>query len=228
MIPPNIVEAAIDRGIHVLGITDHNSAENVKAVRSAARGTDVTVIGGIEVSSAEEVHVLALFDNDAELERFGQLIYQHLHGANDPDAFGYQWVVDEEGGVIDMNPRLLIGATTMAIADVVERVHEFEGVAIAAHVDRQSYSVVSQLGFIPGDLSLDAIELSPFFGTKGFAGSELIAAGGMVHPQVRFSDAHFVEEIARSSTEFVMAEPTVAEIRLALRGEEGRMVVGRS
>jgi len=225
MIPPNIVEAAIDRDIDVLGITDHNSAENVAAVQAAAQGTGLTVIGGMEVTSVEEVHVLSLFDSENELLDFQQFIYRHLHGTNDPDAFGYQWVVDREGGVVDVNPRLLIGATTLTVSEVVDSIHRHGGLAIAAHVDRQSFSIVSQLGFIPADLAVDAIELSPFFGRNGFGDAELEAAGGSGLPRVRFSDAHHVDDVGRSTTRVVARDATVEDIVMALRGEQGRGIV---
>ena len=228
MIPQNILDAAADRKIDVIGITDHNTAENVEAVRSAAELTGIRVIGGMEVTSLEEVHVLALFDGAMELASFQAFIYANLHGTNDPDAFGYQWVVDPEGGVIDVNPRLLIGATTLPIRDVVGSIHSFGGVAIAAHIDRQSFSIISQLGFIPGNLDLDGVELSPFHVRNGFGANDLATAsgGGSTLPTVTFSDAHYLDEVGRACTEAVMAEGSVAELRLALHGEEGRLIRG--
>lgn len=225
MIPPNIVETAKERGIDVLGITDHNSAENVEAVQAAAEGTGLTVLGGMEVTTAEEVHVLGIFENALDIKDFQRFIYNHLHGSNEPETFGHQWVVDEEGGVIDMNPRLLMGATTLLLDEVVASIHELAGLAIAAHVDRQSFSVVSQLGFIPDGLEVDAIELSPFFGSNAFGEGELQAAGGGDRVRVTFSDAHYVHEIARSSTTFTVAHPTVQELLMAIQGESGRAIV---
>ena len=228
MIPQNILRAAAGRKIDVIGITDHNTAENVASVRAAAETTGIRVVGGMEVTSLEEVHVLALFDGDAELASFQAFVYAHLHGANDPDAFGYQWVVDPEGGVIDVNPRLLIGATTLPVHDVVGSIHSFGGVAIAAHVDRPSFSVISQLGFIPGNLDLDGVELSPFYARNGFGADDLASAagGGRAPATVTFSDAHHVEDVGRAFTELVVADGSVAELRLALHGEEGRSVLG--
>jgi len=228
MIPPNILQAATEKKLDVIGITDHNSAENVAAMREAAETTGIRVVGGMEVTSAEEVHLLALFDGDEELAGFQQLVYDNLHGTNDTEAFGYQWVVDAEGGVIDVNPRLLIGATVLSVHEVVDGIHGFGGVAIAAHVDRQSFSIIGQLGFIPEDLDLDAVELSPFSRENGFGPDELAAgvAGDRKLVAVRFSDAHHVDEIGRAATELIVADGSVAELRLALRGEGGRAVVG--
>ena len=228
MIPQNILRAAAERKLDAIGITDHNTAENVAAVREAAKATGIKVIGGMEVTSAEEVHLLALFDGAEELAGFQRLVYASLHGTNDPEAFGYQWVVDADGGVVDVNPRLLIGSTTLSVHEVVDAVHGFGGVAIAAHVDRQSFSVISQLGFIPEDLDLDGVELSPFAGQNGFGADELaaVSAGGREFATVTFSDAHYLGDVGRTPTELRVVDASVAELRLALRGEAGRAVLG--
>lgn len=228
MIPQNIVQAAVERGLDVIGITDHNSAENVAAVRMAADGAGICVIGGMEVTSAEEVHVLAFFDSDERLESFQQLVYRNLHGTNDPAVFGYQWVVDAEGGVIDVNPRLLIGATTLSVRDVVEEIHSHDGVAIAAHVDRQSFSIVSQLGFIPADLDLDAVELSPFHVQNGFGPEQLAAVSGRgrLPTTVTFSDAHYLEDVGRAYTKVTLEEWSVSDFGSALREDPRRLVAG--
>jgi len=227
MIPQNVVRTAAQKKLDVIGVTDHNSAENVGAVREAAEGSGIRVIGGMEVTSAEEVHLLTLFDDDEALGEFQNLIYKSLHGTNDPEAFGYQWVVDSEGGVIDQNPRLLIGASTLTAHEVVHAAHVHRGVVIAAHVDRQSFSVVSQLGFIPGDLELDAVELSPFAERNGFGPAELAAvSGGRKLTVVRFSDAHFLEDVGRSTTDVLAADGSVVELARALRSQIGRAVLG--
>lgn len=225
MIPPNILAKAAEKHIEVIGITDHNSAENVSAVKQQAAGYGITVIGGMEVTTEEEAHILALFDRDDELEDFQSFVYGHLHGANSPEDFGHQWVVDFEGGVLDMNPRLLIGATELSVHRVADAVHERNGMAIAAHVDRPVFSVLSQLGFIPDDLVLEAVELSPFYGESG------IDPESLNHPWVTFSDAHFEGEIGRAWTELKIAGSSVNEIKKALSGEDdgsiGRSIAAR-
>jgi predicted metal-dependent phosphoesterase TrpH len=63
MHPRAIVERAVAEGLDIIAICDHNASENVPYVTAAARGKPLAVIGGMEIASAEEVHVLALFDN---------------------------------------------------------------------------------------------------------------------------------------------------------------------
>lgn len=216
MIPQNILRAAAGRGIGVIGITDHNSGENVSAVKRAAEDFDISVIGGMEVTTEEELHVLVFFDDEADLLDFQAIIYASLHGTNKPENFGHQWVVDFEGGVIDINPRLLIGAAAIGIHEVEKEAHLRGGLVIAAHVDKTAFSIISQLGFIPPDLKLDAVELSPFYSRSE---KEIPLAG---IPEVTFSDAHYIEEIGRSWIEAYIGAPTAAELKLALVGEKGR------
>ena len=216
MIPQNILRAAVEKGIGVIGITDHNSVENVSAVKRAAEDFDISVIGGMEVTTQEEIHVLVFFDDDKGLLDFQELIYANLHGSNRPEYFGNQWVVDFEGGVLDLNPRLLIGAVTIGIREVEREAHLRGGLVIAAHADKTAFSIISQLGFIPPDVALDAVELSPFFRTDGNESwvKEL--------PAVTFSDAHYLQEIGRAWIEAYVGAPTAAELKLALGGGKGR------
>ena len=63
MIPPLIVQSALEHNIDMIAITDHNSSANVRSVQKAAEGTNLTVLPGMEVQSREDVHLLALFEN---------------------------------------------------------------------------------------------------------------------------------------------------------------------
>lgn len=141
----------------MIAICDHNSAENVQAVIRAAEKVGLAVIGGMEITSREEVHVLGLFQEDLLLNAVQDVIYDNLQGENDPGIFGEQLVMDGQDRVIRRNRRLLIGATNLSLDEVVRIIHEFNGLAIASHVDRPSFSVLSQLGFIPEDLQLDGV-----------------------------------------------------------------------
>src|SRR3990172_7184997 len=163
MSPLGIVLEARQRGLDMVGICDHNSAENVRAVRKAGKAQGLMVLGGMEVTSSEEAHVLVFFDRDTDLLRFQEVIYAHLAGSNDEKAFGQQGIADEEDGVTGFCDRLLIGATSLPLGEIVEtaRAMEGESLLIGAHVDREAVSIIGQLGFIPLHLSLDAVEVSP-------------------------------------------------------------------
>lgn len=148
MHPQALVGKILEAKLDVVAICDHNSSENVPFVMNAARGKNLNVLAGMEVTTSEEVHILAIFDSLYNLARLQDLIYQHLSGENDEDRFGVQAIVNEIGEVEGLNNKLLIGATDLSLDKLISLIHGFGGLAIAAHIDRESFSVLSQLGFI--------------------------------------------------------------------------------
>src|SRR5271157_5485775 len=100
MSPRNIMKEARKKGLHFVGICDHNSAENVGAAKKAGEREKIGVIGGMEVTSSEEVHILALFDEDSRLRSLQKVVYKNLYGTNDERLYGDQVVANEEDEVI--------------------------------------------------------------------------------------------------------------------------------
>jgi PHP family Zn ribbon phosphoesterase len=222
MSPRRIVKQAKLKGLNVIGICDHNSAENVACAKKVGEKEGLAVIGGMEVTSQEEVHILALFDEDKELFELADIIYQNLPGVNDENFFGKQLVVNENDEVIGMNSRLLIGATVIPLHKLVDRIHSLSGLAIASHIDRTGFSIIGQLGFIPEGLELDALEVSPRLSLEK-AQSEYGKTFNL--PLVTFSDAHTLEDVGKSRTCLLIEEARVKEIRKALLCDDGRKVV---
>lgn len=134
---------------------------------------------------------------------------------DDEDAFGPQLVVDEWDRVVGMNRRLLIGATTLTAERIVEAIHRRGGLAIASHIDRERFSLIGQLGFIPEGLELDALEVSRPSSSKQDYG----------YPAVTSSDAHFLADIGKSPTHFIVEDLSLDELEKALRCEDGRRIV---
>lgn len=223
MSPRAIVREAKRRGIDIIAICDHNSAENVLPAQKIGEAEGVTVLAGMEVTSQEEVHILTLFDDLESVNLLQEIVYQHLlPGENDEEAFGPQVVVNEKDEVMGMNTRLLIGATNLSINELVERAHNLGSLVIASHVDREGFSLLGQLGFIPHDLRLTALEISPNM-TGEQAKARFPQMSG--YPLVTSSDAHSIEDIGKATTCLLLEEPTLREIGKALRGEEGRGIV---
>jgi PHP family Zn ribbon phosphoesterase len=129
-----IVRQAKKAGLDMIGISDHNSAENVAAVVKAGAREGLPVIAGMEITSSEEVHILGLFNTEHDLMNMQEVVYTNLPGEDYGQAYGPQTVVDEWDNVLGTNSRLLLGATTL--------------------------TVDGQLGFIPEGLNLDALEVS--------------------------------------------------------------------
>ena len=219
MSPQAIARQAKHREIDILGICDHNSAENVPALMQAADQYSIRVLPGMEVTSQEEVHILALFDNLEPALALQEIVYSHLPGENDEEAFGMQVVVNAGGEVLHFNTKLLIGASTLSIEEVATHIKALDGLAIASHIDREGFSLIGQLGFVPDHLEIDALEISP---RTTFA-----EAGERFQPRLPLtsaSDAHYLDDIGTGYTTFYIEDRTTREIKKALRGEDGRKI----
>ena len=219
MLPTTIIKQARDKNVDVVGICDHNSAENVLAVKKAGEKKGVQVLGGMEISSSEEVHILAFFDDDGALLEMQNIVYENLFGENDEKYFGEQLIVDEYDKIIGSTNKLLIGSTSLGIDRIVELVHSLGGLAVASHVDRDSFSIITQLGFIPKELPLDALELS-----WRCELSEVNNYESYGLPLVKFSDAHFLSDIGKAVTTFSLSAPSFSEVVMAFQNVEGRTV----
>jgi predicted metal-dependent phosphoesterase TrpH len=222
MTPKAIVKAAGEQGLDMIAICDHNSARNTAATRRAAQGSAVTVISGIEVTSSEEVHIVGLFPTDQEAEAAQEEVYARLLGENDEEVFGYQVVVNEHDEVEDLDRRLLIGATTLSSERVADLIHRFNGLVVAAHVDRDGFGIFSQLGFIPDGLALDALEVSK---RSDFDTVRRKYRQSRQYTLLASSDAHYVQDIGAAYTLALMAEPNFKELERALKGVQGRAVL---
>jgi hypothetical protein len=166
---------------------------------------------------------LGLFDPGAELGPFQAAVFRNLPDVPSKKKFiKDQVIVDADDYVTGFSPRCLFGATRFSVHEAVDLIHGHGGLAVACHVDRESFSIVSQLGFIPPGLPLDAVEVSPRLTI-----AEARQAFGPFDPlpMVRFSDAHNPEEIGRATTDFLVASPDLGELRKALSGQDGRRIV---
>jgi predicted metal-dependent phosphoesterase TrpH len=215
MTPPAIVRAAEQCQLAMIAICDHNAAGNTAAVQAAARGR-LAVLAGMEITTAEEVHVIGLFPDAQAAGRAGSAVQQTLPPADDAyyQRFGPQYVLDADGTVTGHEPKMLAMRSTLALSAAVALIHEQGGLAIAAHINRPSFSVLSQLGVFPQDAGFDAVEV--------FSKARPPASFGL--PVVRSSDSHYLADIGSMRTTFRVQAATFDELVLALRGSGERAV----
>lgn len=223
MHPAALVDAAVRVGLDSVAVCDHNSAENVGAVQRAARAAGLAVIPGMEITSAEEVHILGLLPDLEAALALQSRIYRALPGHNDEEAFGVQVVTNEFAEVLGFNDHVLSGSTTLTVDEVVGAIHDLGGMAVASHVDREGFGIIGQLGFIPPGLPLDAIEISRH--TTMPRARALYAPRGE-YPILCASDAHRPEELGGAATFLLMEEATLEELRCAFAGKNGRTILG--
>ena len=222
MTPPAIVAAALAEGLAMIAVCDHNSARNVAAVQEAA-GERLAVLAGMEITTAEECHVVGLFPDASAAQAAGAEVGATLGPIDDgyETFFGEQHVLDAAGAETARETIALATATALDVDAVVELVHRHGGIAVAAHIDRQSFGVIGQLGFFPTEAGFDAVELSRHIP----AGSEREAEFAVYGlPILHSSDAHYRADVGAVRTAVTCERPAFGELALAVRGLEGRSV----
>jgi 3',5'-nucleoside bisphosphate phosphatase len=222
MHPKALVQRALEKKLDMIAISDHNASANVAYVMAAASGKNIQVIPAMEITTSEEVHLLALFESLSDLLHLQTVIDQHLFGENDEIRFGVQAIVNEHGDVEGLNNQLLIGATDLPIDTIIDTIHQLRGLAIPAHIDRESFSVLSQLGFIDDHSHFDALEISKLTGIQqGRIKYDDLSR----YPFLTSSDAHFIKDIGTSTTKILLKKPTFAELKMALFKQHGRHIL---
>ncbi|WP_430810490.1 MULTISPECIES: PHP domain-containing protein [unclassified Carboxylicivirga] len=223
MSPVNIVTKALAAGLDMIGITDHNTTRQCAEVHRVGQLKGLYVLCGAEVTTKEEVHCLTFFENFEKLAAFQVYLDKYLPNIpNDAERFGYQVWVNAEEEIEGQEERLLISAIDQSIDEVEHTVRQLEGLFIPAHIFRPSFSVYSQLGFMPFGIKPDAIEIS-----ARYALSEPLNN----HPELKAytvlhsSDAHFPEQIGHHYSLLEMRAPDFQELRMALQGTKGRKVI---
>lgn len=222
MTPHHIVMRAAQYGVDAVAITDHNASANAAAAVEAAKNYGVKVFPGMEVECREEAHIVVLFDTLEQLAAWQKIVDANMSGLkNNAERFGAQFIVDDDDNFIAEEERMLLGPLKLPAAEVIQKVNAMGGMAIAAHVDRPSYSLLMQLGFLPSDMGLAAAEISSA-GIRELKEQKLkLALGGLNY--VTDSDAHMMDSFINGPKNLITVKNlTVAELKLALASEDGR------
>ena len=214
MTPKKIIKRAGEEGLDIIAICDHNASKNARPTMILGKAAGILVLPGLEICTREEVHLLGIHKSIHQAETVAAAVYQGLTQINAPDLFGFQVIADEQDMVVGQEPKLLIQACQLSVKEAVALIHQQGGIAIAAHIDRPSYSILGQLGFIPLDLGLDGVE---------------ITARTIAHKQERYfldktdlpcivsSDAHRLDEMGQGTTLFHMTSPSFEAMASTLK-----------
>ncbi|NOY39560.1 MAG: PHP domain-containing protein [Nitrospirae bacterium] len=219
MTPARVVSRAIEEGLDIIAVTDHNTAENIQSAVKV--NGEITVIPGMELTTAEEAHILALFPDMESVMRLQEITYNDLPLTGNKRILYEQVVVNEKDEVLRFNDRVLMDATGLGVKEAISIIHNLGGITVACHIDREAFSILTQLGFIHDSLEFDALEMS--FRTDRERALKMFGIYER-YPWITSSDAHHVSDIGRAATEFIMKEPSFEELVLALSGKEGREV----
>jgi len=200
MSPRAIIKEAGGKGLNLIAITDHNAYGNCKVAFRLARQEHIEFLFGMEIQTREEVHLLCYFNSLKMLERWGKYIYNFLAPvANKPRYFGEQLLVDEDDNIIGREPRLLLNSLDLSLEEAEQNTRRWGGMVIPAHIDREPFGILCQLGFIPDSFSGKVVEISgktPWERlTRDFPHLKR-------YRPILSSDAHFLRDIGRRFTDF--------------------------
>ena len=215
MTPANLVGMAAVKGLEVIALTDHNSCRNCPAAMYHGKNYGVTVIPGMELTTAEEVHVICLFADLHAALAFDSYVYARLMPVpNREDIFGKQQIMNQNDEVAETVEYLLINAVSISFDDVFPLVESFGGIAYPAHVDKSSTSVISNLGFIPPDSTFTCAEFHDFKNLHRLRKE---------HPYLETcsviccSDAHYLQDIHEPDYQIYSVSKNISDILNALR-----------
>ncbi|MDD4058235.1 MAG: PHP domain-containing protein [Bacteroidales bacterium] len=213
MTPQNIISRAIEEGLDIIGIADHNSTLNCLEIRRVGAEKSVYVLCGAEVTTREEVHVLCFVEPDklGDLQFF--LESNIIKVPNNPDVFGYQLAVNVNEEVLEEVDYLLVNALNKSIEEISEFVHSLDGIVIPAHIDKGSNSIYSQLGFLPFGMVAEALEVSQNADSSLMVAKDKSIRGFNF---IKSSDAHYLYEIGRAYTIIHPEELSFEGIKSAL------------
>ncbi len=193
MTPNNIVSMGILNGLNIMALTDHNSSKNCPAFVKAAKKQGIIPICGMELTTAEDIHVVCLFPTLERAMLFDEFAdSKRIKIVNKPNIFGEQLILDENDEVIGTEEHLLLNATGITIEQAPEIVKDFGGICYPAHIDREANGIIAALGVFPEN--------------SGFQLAEFADSGNIEEYSVRYnevadkriivsSDAHYLWNI---------------------------------
>lgn len=201
--PDSIAGMGELNGLELMALTDHNSCKNCPAFFEAAHRHGILPIAGMELTTAEDIHMVCLFGKLSQALAFDEALQsKRIMIKNRKDIFGNQYILDSEDKIIGEEEYLLSNATTLSIDEAPAFVENYGGICYPAHIDRESNGVIAVLGMFPQ---------SPVFGCAEVHLAEKLdeceAASGINREKLIISsDAHFLWDIKEQNEYLLLPE----------------------
>ena len=213
MTPNNIVGMAFIKQLDAIAVCDHNTAENLPAVKEAADMMGVLLLPGMELTTREEAHMLCYFPDVDSCLAFSRVVHEHLPPIpNRPEFFGRQVRMNGQDEEIGEEEKLLISALDWSFEECEKQIHMHGGLCVPAHINRGSNGVLNALGFLPGGVKYDALEIS-----DSAKMPEMDLSGVRI---LRSSDAHYLENILEPTFTMEVREKSVRSLFEAIAGRD--------
>ncbi|SEF55308.1 PHP domain-containing protein [Parabacteroides chinchillae] len=218
MSPQVIVETALSRGLDAIAVTDHNSTLQCPEVQALGKELGLKVFPGVEVTTREEAHCLILFPSEDARAAFQHYLDLHLPPIpNDTERFGDQVWVNRRDEIVGEMPYLLLSALDQSINQITAKAKALRCLVVAAHIERPSFSLISQLGFIDPAISLNAVEYNDKLRFK-----VLLNQHSYLHEYVCYSasDAHYPGQIGTKPSLWQTEYLTFNDLRKTYAGDK--------
>lgn len=204
MTPGNIAGMAALNGLQIVALTDHNTSKNCPAFFSMAKSHGIIPVAGMELTTAEDIHVVCLFRTLEDAMDFDEYVDKRRFAfPNKPDIFGHQYIMDEDDRIVGEVPNLLINAADISLEDAYSEVKRRGGVAYPAHIDRQSNGMVAVLGTFPHDPPFTAYELNNAESLDEYSRKYPIING---LSRAVSSDAHYLWDISEAGFKITLED----------------------
>ena len=210
MTPYNLVNMAKILGLDIIALTDHNTCQNCKSAIEVGESIGLTVVPGMELCTVEEAHVVCLFPDVDSAMKFSDFIIAGMPDVkNRPSIFGDQFLMDSADGIVGTQEKLLTLASNISISYVQDTVSQYGGICYPAHIDRSSFSVISNLGMITPDMKFSAVEMTNDADREKLKAEHPILNSAKI---MSGSDAHYLENMKEATHKIELPECTAEAV----------------
>lgn len=210
MTPGNVVGMAMLKGLDVIAVTDHNSCKNCPAVMAMAEQYGILAIPGMELTTSEEVHVVCLFPSLEQALKFDAYVHEKLLPfPNRETIFGKQQIYNEEDCCIGTEPLLLINGAEISFDYVWDLLQPYGGVMIPAHIEKNSNSLISNLGFVPPNSNFKTVEMKDPSKLESLLEQNEYLSQCQI---LKNSDAHYLEDIKEAKETLQVKERSIQAV----------------
>ncbi|MBQ1967678.1 MAG: PHP domain-containing protein [Clostridia bacterium] len=215
MTPYNLTNMAKICGCDIIALTDHNTCLNCESAMKAGENIGLTVVPGMELCTSEEIHCICLFPELKNALSFSDYVKSTLPPIkNKEKIFGNQYIMNEADGILGSFDLLLTTASGISIESLDSLMKDYGGLWYPAHIDRNSYSVISALGDFPDSLETSVFELTYDADEKLYREKYPSTKEKIL---LRSSDSHYLENLMTEKMEIEPADNSIKGLFEVLR-----------